>query len=184
MRQQPPLPGTIIDYLREMAVKLPAMKKVLLLLAIVLCACKLQAQQIPAWSAGDIMARVSSPDTVYVFNFWATWCIPCVQELPEFNGLQDRYHDKPVKIILVSLDFKEDYPQKLASFAERKRLKPQVAWLSDTDPNVFIPKIEQSWEGSIPATLIIRPGSYRKFIEGQITTAQVAGLIDGAASGK
>jgi len=159
------------------------MKKLALLVTI-FCSLKAGAQQIPACNASDIIKRASSADTVYVINFWATWCIPCVQELPEFNDLNTHYKDKPVKIVLVSLDFKEDYPRKLASFVERKRLLPEVLWLSDTDPNKFIPKIEPDWQGSIPATLIIQPGKYRKFIEGQISAAQVSGLIDNVMAGK
>ncbi len=137
------------------------------------------AQQIRAVTAADVMSRASSGDTVYIINFWATWCVPCVQELPEFNELFDRYKDKPVKIIMVSLDFKDSYPYKLDGFLRKKRVSPEVVWLMDTDPNVFIPKIEESWQGSIPATLIIQPGRYRKFIEGQVSAGQIIGLVDG-----
>src|SRR3954463_6116826 len=118
------------------------MKKLLLLLAVFTTSHSSNAQNIPAYSADDIIAHTSATDTVYIINFWATWCVPCVQELPEFNALYNRYSGKPVKILMVSLDFKEDYPGKLALFLERKKLKPAVAWLSDTDPNVFIPKID------------------------------------------
>jgi len=159
------------------------MKKLILLL-VIFFSVRAGAQQILAYNASDIIKRASSADTVYIINFWATWCMPCVQELPEFNDLTAHYKGKPVKVLLVSLDFKEDYPRKLASFVERKRMLPEVAWLSDTDPNIFIPKIEPDWQGSIPATLIIQPGKYRKFIEGQISAAQVSGLVDNLLSGK
>jgi thiol-disulfide isomerase/thioredoxin len=136
-----------------------------------------KAQQIRAVTAADVMARASSGDTTYIINFWATWCVPCVQELPEFNQLYDRYKDKPVKIVMVSLDFKDSYPYKLEGFLRKKRISPEVVWLMDTDPNVFIPRIEEEWQGSIPATLIIRPGRYRKFVEGQVTVGQVISLV-------
>ena len=136
-------------------------------------------QSIKPMKAQDIMHFAGSSDTVYIINFWATWCAPCVQELPEFNDLYKGFEGKAVKILMVSLDFKQDYPMKLQAFVERKRLLPQVAWLSDTDPNVFIPKIEDAWEGSIPATLIVKPGTGKRFIEGQVSARQVAKVIDG-----
>ncbi len=137
------------------------------------------AQNIPAWSADDIIKNCQSKDTVYIINFWATWCTPCVAELPEFNALKHRYAQQTVKVILVSLDFKEDYPGKLARFLERKKITPQVVWLSDTDPNVFIPKIEDSWQGSIPATVIVSTAKgFKKFLEGSITEKQIANIAD------
>jgi thiol-disulfide isomerase/thioredoxin len=135
--------------------------------------------QIRSVSANDIMTRSLSEDTVYVINFWATWCGPCVGELPEFNKLSDYYGSKPVKILLVSLDFKQDYPAKLQRFIEKKKMKPEVVWLSDTNPNQYMPRIDETWEGSIPATLIISPGKKRKqFIEGTIKEKQLRTIID------
>lgn len=138
-----------------------------------------KAQHIPAYSINDVIHRSSSKDTLYIINFWATWCAPCVAELPEFNRLATRYEGKPVKILLASLDFKEDHTFKLERFVERKKLIPEVVWLSDTDPNIFIPKVDDSWQGSIPATVIVHPGKHlKKFIEGSITAEQIAGIAD------
>jgi len=155
------------------------MKKIILLLFVVLSSLCVHAQQIPAMSMDQIIKANSSKDTLYVINFWATWCAPCVQELPVFNSLQERYAGKPVKVLLVSLDFKEDYPMKLDVFVQRKHLTPGIVWLTDTNPNVFIPKVDNSWEGSIPATLVIYPGKgYKKFLEGQVTERQLTGIVD------
>lgn len=155
------------------------MKHFILIFSVLVCSVIASAQHIPAYSAKQVIEHTSSKDTLYIINFWATWCPPCVAELPEFNALQKRYAGQPVKILLVSLDFKEDYPAKLERFVEKKKLGPQVAWLSDTDPNIFIPILENSWEGSIPATVIVHPGkSFKKFIEGSITERQVSTIAD------
>jgi thiol-disulfide isomerase/thioredoxin len=138
-----------------------------------------QQPTLPAYNADAVLKRASAPDTVYVINFWASWCPPCVLELPEFNKLQAAYADKPVKILLVSLDFKDDYPMRLAEFVRKKRIIPEVVWFSETDPNAFLPKIDKSWEGSIPATLIIQPGKkYRKFTESTMNAGQLSTIID------
>ena len=156
------------------------MKNYFVGLAMILCgAIQASAQQIPAMSMDEVIRSTSSKDTTYIINFWATWCAPCVQELPEFNDLYRHYEGKPVKVVLVSLDFKNDYPMKLNSFVARKKLLPQIVWLSDTNPNTFVPKVDNAWEGSIPATMIVSPGKQqRKFIEGQVTRKQVSAIVD------
>jgi len=137
------------------------------------------AQGIKALSADQIIRYTSSKDTLYIINFWATWCVPCVGELPELDALKKRYEGMKVKVLMVSLDFKEDYPYRLSVFLKRKNVTPEVVWLSDTDPNVFIPKIDNSWQGSIPATVIVAPGKdFKQFIEGTITERQISRIVD------
>ncbi len=154
------------------------MKKLFLLICICTMVSTVQAQNIDKCSIEEVIRRTSGNDTLYIVNFWATWCAPCVAELPEFNALQKDFAGMPVKILLVSLDFKEDY-FKLPRFIELKKLKPQVVWLTDTDPNEFIPKVDGSWQGSIPATMMVHPGkSFRHFIEGSITEKQIVNLAD------
>ncbi len=155
------------------------MKKLLSLLSFLLLAGFVQAQEIAEYSATSLMQRVSNADTLYIVNFWATWCGPCVGELHEFDDLVEKYQNQPVKILLVSLDFKEDVPKKLLRFLNKKKLKPEVVWLNETIPNIFIPKIETSWQGSIPATLILNKATnYRSFFEGTITASQIGTLAD------
>jgi len=137
------------------------------------------AQQIRPMSASQVINYTSSKDTLYIINFWATWCAPCIAELPEFNALKQYYANAPVKVLLVSLDFKEDYPNKLPMFLQRKRITPEVVWLSETNPNDFIPKIDKTWQGSIPATVIVHPGKgFKKFIEGSVSERQVRKIAD------
>lgn len=155
------------------------MRKLFLILLLLSGTLSTKAQHIAAYSINDVIHRSSSKDTLYIINFWATWCAPCVAELPEFNKLATYYEGQPVKILMVSLDFKEDHTFKLERFLERKKLTPEVVWLSDTDPDVFIPKVDGSWQGSIPATVIIHPGKrLKKFIEGSITEKEVTRVVD------
>ncbi|MBA3829700.1 MAG: TlpA family protein disulfide reductase [Taibaiella sp.] len=154
------------------------MKKVLFLLFL-LASFGSHAQSIPAYSAEMLMKRASNDDTIYVINFWATWCAPCVHELPEFNKLYDHFAGKPVKILMVSLDFKEGYPREIEKMAEKKKMREELVWLNETNANIFIPKIEDSWQGSIPATLVLQHGQYfRQFWEGAIKAESVENVVE------
>ncbi|MEP5340552.1 MAG: TlpA disulfide reductase family protein [Algibacter sp.] len=105
---------------------------------------------------------------IYVINFWATWCAPCVKELPYFEKLNKEYMNDNVEVILVSLDFPHVYESKLKPFITKNKLKSKVIALDDVDANSWIPKVDESWTGSIPATVIYR-NEKSKFYEQSFT---------------
>ncbi len=93
-------------------------------------------------------------DTVYVVNFWATWCAPCIKELPAFEKLGNDYQSENVKVLLVSLDFPHQYESKLKPFISMHNLQSDILVLNDVDANSWIPQVSAEWSGAIPATLI------------------------------
>ncbi|NNC49709.1 MAG: redoxin domain-containing protein [Flaviramulus sp.] len=103
-------------------------------------------------------------DNIYVINFWATWCAPCVKELPYFEKLNKEYKSKNVEVVLVSLDFPHLYETKLKPFIDDKNLMSKVIALNDVDMNTWIPKVDKNWSGSIPATIIYKNDN-KKFYE-------------------
>lgn len=131
----------------------------------------LQAQKIASYTADELNVRTSNKDTLYIVNFWATWCIPCVKELPAFSIVQDLYKNRPVKIVLVSFDFKEQYPSALSAWVKKKKLTPEVAWLNETNPNKYIPKLAPDWEGGLPATLLINNKTGKRLLKPTEVTA-------------
>lgn len=103
-------------------------------------------------------------DKVYVINFWATWCAPCVKELPAFEKLNATYSSKNVEVLLVSLDFPSHIEKKLKPFLKKKNLKSKVVLLNDINEDSWIKAIDSTWSGAIPATLIYNKNK-RKFYE-------------------
>ncbi|MFK8058378.1 MAG: TlpA disulfide reductase family protein [Saprospiraceae bacterium] len=98
------------------------------------------------------------PDTAYVLNFWATWCGPCVKELPYFEELHAFAKTAPVKVTLVTIDLPMAYESSLLPFLRKQNLQAEVVGLRDGDANSWIDRIDPSWSGAIPITLIIKNG--------------------------
>ncbi len=105
-------------------------------------------------------------DTLYIYNFWATWCMPCVKEMPYFEQVHDEYASQKVKLIFVSLDFIDMLSTKLVPFINKRNLNEDVWLLNERNPNSWIDKVSDAWTGSIPATLLSHPPSnYKAFYE-------------------
>lgn len=107
-------------------------------------------------------------DKVYVVNFWATWCAPCIKELPHFEKLNANYKNKNVEVLLVSLDFPFNYEKKLKPYIKKHKLQSKVVALDDPDMNTWIPKVNEEWTGAIPITIIYNKEK-RQFYERTFT---------------
>ena len=101
---------------------------------------------------------------IYVINFWATWCAPCVKELPYFEKIKQEYANKNVEVLLVSLDFPKQVQKKLIPFITKRNLQSEVVLLDDVNEDVWIKAIDENWSGAIPATIIYNKKD-RKFYE-------------------
>jgi len=119
---------------------------------------------------GDDVAELTnlSYDTTYVINFWATWCSPCVKEIPVFEKLHKEHVDSKVKVILVSLDFPGQIDSRVKPFLAEKGISAEVKIMTDMDYNAWIDRVDPSWTGAIPATLIYKKDK-RAFLEKEIT---------------
>ena len=103
-------------------------------------------------------------DKTTIVNFWATWCKPCLEELPYFEEINDSLGGSEVEVILVSLDFPKKLDAQLVPYVEEHQLGSRVILLDDPRENIWIPKVDSTWSGALPATLIINKYR-RKFYE-------------------
>ena len=115
-------------------------------------------------------------DSVYVINFWATWCAPCVRELPAFEQLHETYSDRKVKVILVSLDNPDLIDDRVIPFIERMDLQSEVILLDDPNSNRWIPLVSEKWSGAIPAT-VIYSASHRSFHEREFEFEELEEMV-------
>jgi len=95
-----------------------------------------------------------SNDTIYLVNFWATWCAPCIKELPAIKSVEKKYADEKLKVLLVSLDFPKDLTTRLEPFIKSKNITSDVFLLDDPNQSRWIDKVDPNWSGEIPFTLI------------------------------
>lgn len=127
-----------------------------------------QVQKIRITELEAIMQQSTGP---VIVNMWATWCKPCIEEIPYFIEEAGRHKRDSIRLLLVSLDDEELFPEKLEKFVTgRKFDKAEVFWLDETNADYFCPKVDPKWSGAIPATLFLnnRTG-YRKFHEEQVS---------------
>ena len=115
-------------------------------------------------------------DTLYVVNFWATWCAPCIQEIPYFEQIGQKYASQKVKVLMVSTDFPNQLQTRLLPFVEKQQMKNEVILLDDPRANRWIPQVDKDWTGAIPATLIYKK-DYRKFYPREFTFEELDEVI-------
>jgi thiol-disulfide isomerase/thioredoxin len=115
-------------------------------------------------------------DSLYVINFWATWCAPCVKEIPDFEKINAMYKDKKVKVLFVSLDFPNQIESRVVPFMDRLNMQAQVVLLNDPRANRWIPLVSEQWTGAIPATVIYGNG-FREFYEREFKFEELEEII-------
>ncbi|GMV53504.1 MAG: TlpA family protein disulfide reductase [Chlorobi bacterium] len=134
--------------------------------------------QLPSVKLNDLEARITAaPDTLFVVNFWSTWCKPCIAELPEFDDFHRMVSNKPIKVLLVSVDDIKDRA-KTEAFIGKRNLVAEVVLLNESKPQEWINWVSPEWSGAIPATLFVRSGTgTRKIYETTFTSSDLRDTI-------
>jgi thiol-disulfide isomerase/thioredoxin len=135
------------------------------------------AQEIPKWKIEQLDSYIKNADKPTIINFWATFCKPCIEEIPYFQKLVNKYKSSGIQLLLVSLDLPEDY-KKIKPFAVKRKITEPIVYLDETNADIFCPKVDKRWSGVIPASLFINPlTGYRIFFEDQLSEAKVEAQI-------
>jgi thiol-disulfide isomerase/thioredoxin len=137
------------------------------------------AQEIPKWKVSDLQSAIKSADKPTIFNFWATFCKPCIEEIPWFQEMVKKYDSAGIQLVLVNLDMSETY-SKLRPFALKRGFLSLVYFLDETNADLFCPVVDESWSGAMPASLFVNNKTgYHQFYGEQLSKQQLeAGIIE------
>ncbi|QMU27520.1 redoxin family protein [Adhaeribacter radiodurans] len=116
-------------------------------------------------------------DKVRLVNVWATWCGPCVAEMPEFVNINRMYRNREFEFITISADKPDKKDKALATLKRLQASNKNYLWSSE-DKYKLIEAIDPQWQGALPYTLLIEPGgkvAYRT--QGSIVPMEMKKMI-------
>ena len=119
----------------------------------------------------------SEKEQIQVINFWATWCGPCLKELPLFEKLGAERKDIKIRLVSMDMDLDPDV-EKVQKFVLRKKLQSEVLILDEQNPDKWIDKIDKAWSGALPATIVLNnKNGKRRFVERELHEGDLEKLI-------
>jgi len=135
-------------------------------LSFILSSSSLVTEKMKIISFEEFEAMVEQPsDKIRIYNFWATWCAPCIKEMPHFQSISE---EKDYELFFISLDDGRK-PERVENFITKRNITAPVFLLDDIDYNRWIGKVDENWSGAIPATLFVDSAGNRYFHEGEMS---------------
>jgi len=157
--------------------------KIIFTIIFVIVAGTLHPQDVKKIKITDLEKTMAESKTPLIVSFWATFCLPCLEEIPHLQDVVKNYNatdssTEDIQLLLVSLDLEEYYPKKLKDFARKRKFTASILWLDEFNADYFCPKVDSAWSGAIPATLMInnKTGS-RQFFEEQLSREKIETAI-------
>lgn len=146
------------------------MLKPALIIVTLIFAVETSAQMVSTVKYNDLESLVNkNQEELIIINFWASWCGPCIKEMPYFDALD---HREDIKVVFVSLDFQDEL-NKVIKLVEKKAIASQVLWLDETDYDYYMRQVSEEWSGAIPATLMVDRDERRYFFERAFTADEL-----------
>jgi len=113
---------------------------------------------------------------VIVINVWATWCVPCVEEMPDLVTLSREDH---VRVVGISIDDPEEIHSKVVPFLRKHAVPYPVFVKAAGGDEAFINALNKDWTGAVPATFLYdTAGRQRKMLVGKQTHASLRKAVD------
>jgi len=153
---------------------------IIILIILTFTSFPVQSQNIEYIKVPELEKILKNPDNkLFVINFWASWCAPCIKEYPHFEKVSEEYDPAKVEFIMISLDFPSQVEKELLPFLKKNKSSLKVAVMMDVDYNSWIDKVDASWQGEIPATLIFNNmKKMRHFRSGEIDESGLKKMIN------
>ncbi len=150
------------------------MRKILVILFLTLYLNGL-SQEVKVVKSEELQEIILDADqSLTVFNFWATWCAPCLKELPHFDALAKKFN---VKVYLVSVDFQNQL-ENVKSAVKEQSIQSEVLFLDEKNSETYITKVSKEWTGAIPATLFVTSMGKTYFHENAFTKEKLEKTIN------
>lgn len=118
-------------------------------------------------------------DTVVLVNFWATWCKPCLEEIPLFMELQKTYGPQGFKLVAVSLDEIETLESTVKPFMQKwfPEFRSYISTEYDMDDIVSV--VDNGWNEVLPTSyLFARDGTLAERLQGKYSAAEFSSKVD------
>jgi peroxiredoxin len=136
------------------------------------------AELITKWNAEAVELNLIDPEGLKelvkndtnkyrLINVWATWCGPCIAELPEFVTMHRMYRQRKFELITVSAD-EPDARSAALKVLQKNHVSAKNYLFNSDDRNALFDSIDKKWEGAVPYTVLVAPGGkivYRNHAE-------------------
>jgi thiol-disulfide isomerase/thioredoxin len=85
---------------------------------------------------------------------WATWCVPCIEEMPTLSRFYEAHRDKGLRVLGLCMDDRNEMAEKVQAVLDRQRVSYPMAMIRAGTQDAFMPAVDPKWDGVLPATIL------------------------------